>query len=86
MFWLFSGPALNALCLTLEVTSLNSKKNLGTTPSVKQKIVFVFFEPPVSLCVPYIVCGWAHVCVFLFQDIFPHIPAKYFITATKEAH
>lgn len=47
----------------------------------------VCLQHTLSFYVPYIVCGWVHVRnVSLFQEIFPHIPAKYFITATKEAH
>lgn len=39
------------------------------------------------LCNLHCVCSWVHLQnISLFQDIFPHIPAKYFITATKEAH
>lgn len=80
----------STLCLTLEAKSLNSKKNLGVAPNVKQENCMYmpeFLGHTVSFYVPYIICGRVHVhSVSLFQDIFPHIPAKYFITATKEAH
>lgn len=55
----------------LKAVCVNSK-NLGNTPNVKQKpcmyTLCVFFDlcPCVCMCV----------CIFLFQDIFPHIPAK----------